>query len=138
MANTSPIFIGTPRLTTVASAASAGRDGLSGNIYPLFVSNSTYGSRVESISAITGTTTSNAANAIRIYITEAGGTNPCLIREGLIVTTTPSATVLGGYVIFNFSGGLLLGTASSIYVGQSTYNSAVDKVHYSCMGGDFI
>jgi len=135
--NNNPIFVGTPRLTTVESAATALRDGSSGTLYSLFVANTTTGSRIERITCMSSATVSSSANAVRIYATQPGGTSPKLIREGLLAATSPTATVLGAYVTFNFQGGLMLGTASSIYVGQSTYTSASDKLHWSSEGGDF-
>ena len=60
-----------------------------------------------------------------------------LIREALIASVAPTSTVLGSYAVFNFVGGLTLGASNSIYVGQSTYTAAQDKIHWSAEGGIF-
>lgn len=137
-ANTSPIFLLTPRLESVVSAATSVRDGSSGTLYSLFVSNSSNGSRIEKITCMQAATSSaSSAIAVRVYCCDAAGNNPRIIREALLAATTPSATVLGAVTTFNFTGGLLLGTNSSIYVGQSTYAGAQDRCHWSAEGGDF-
>lgn len=138
MPNNNPIFIGTPRTTTAVTATVSYRDG-TGPIQPLFVSNATNGSRIERISAFNVGTQGSIMQAtqVRVFIANADGTNPRLFREQLFASVTPGSGVLGPNAIFNFAGGLLMGTNSSVYVGQGTYTNINDTTHWTCEGGDF-
>lgn len=139
MANNNPIFILTPRITSTVCSASSTRDGSGGTLYSLFIPDTTNGSRVEKITCMLAGTNSSASSAmaVRLYITDIGGNNPRLFRETLIASATPTATALGGNTTFTFPGGLGIGTASEIRVGQSTYGGVNDTTHWTCEGGNF-
>lgn len=135
--NTTPIFVGTPRITTAEVTAASNRDG-TGTIYQLLVPG-TNGSRIEKINCILAGTLSSAstAMAVRVFICDDVGANPRLFRETVIASTTPSATVVGGNATFTFAGGLVVGTNSTVYVGQSSADTAANRGHWSCELGDF-
>lgn len=137
-ANTTPIFLGTPRITSVEVTAASNRDG-SGTIYSLFTPNLTNGSRIERINCVLAGTLSSAstAMAVRVFICDANGANPRIFREGLIAGTTPTATAVGGNTSFTFAGGLVIGTGSTVYVGQSTGDTTANRGHWTAEAGDF-
>jgi len=136
-ANTTPIFVGTPRIASVEVTAASNRDG-TGTIYQLLVPG-TNGSRIEKINCILSGTLSSAstAMAVRVFICDAVGVNPRIFRETVIASTTPSATVVGGNATFTFAGGLVIGTSSTIYVGQSSGDTTVNRGHWTAEAGDF-
>ena len=138
MPNYQPIFVGTPIITTAVTATVSLRDG-GGPITQLFVADPTNGSRVERISAFNTATQGSPSQAmqVRVFIANANGTNPRLFREQLLANVTPAAGTLGAFAIFNFTGGLMLGTNSSIYVGQGTYTGLNDTTHWTAEGGHF-
>jgi hypothetical protein len=136
-ANTSPIFILTPdrginggvRITS----ANTTRDlSVTTNTFILF-SAGTNGSRVDAIdwvSSSTGQTTINVATVGRIFqCTDGSLSNPRLIREIALTTTTPSATAIGYTNTMTFTTPLVLppgyvlvatvGNAASVVGGQS-------------------
>lgn len=137
-ANTSPIFILTPRLTSVVTGGTSTRDGANGTLYSLFVAGPTFGSRVERVTAMNGATGTSSAMAVRLYVTGASGASPMLYREALLASAAPSATVLGSTTTFNFVGGLLMAPSTELWVSQSNYSSATtDRVCWIAEGGDF-
>ena len=140
MPNTTPIFVGTPRITSAEVTAPCNRDG-SGTIYQLFVPNTTNGSRIERINCWLAGTVSSASTALaaRIFICDAAGANPRIFRESSIASTTPtpSTGIVGGNTTFTFAGGLVIGTSSTIYVGQSSGDTTVNRGHWTAEGGDF-
>ena len=138
MPNNNPIFVGTPVITTAITATVSLRDG-GGPIQQLFVGDPTNGSRIERISAYNTATQGAASQAmqVRLFVADASGNNPRLFREQLLANVTPAAGTLGAFAIFNFSGGLMVGTNSSIYVGQGTYAGINDTTHWVCEGGHF-
>jgi len=138
MANTTPIFIGTPIIATAVTSTASNRDG-TGTITQLFVADITNGSRVERISAFNAGTQSvgMSASQVRVFVADRNGNTPRLFREQLFAGVTPGPTVLGSNAIFNFPGGLLMGTNSSIWVGQGTYQTINDTTHWTIEGGHF-
>lgn len=136
-ANTNPIFIGTPRIASAEVTAASNRDG-TGTIYQLLVPG-TNGSRIEKINCVLAGTLSSAstAMAVRVFVCDSVGSNPRIFRESLIGATTPSATVVGGNATFTFACGLVVGTNSTIYVGQSTGDTTANRGHWTAEAGDF-
>lgn len=137
-ANNNPIFVLTPRITSTEVTTSTLRDG-SGTLNQLFLPG-TNGSRVERINCILATTASTPGNttmAVRIFIADYDGSNPRIFRENLIAAVGPSGTILGGNTQFTFAGGLIIGTNSSIWCGQSTGDTTHNKGHWTCEAGDF-
>lgn len=135
-ANTQPIFIINPIVTSCLVTSSSNRDGVGGGLVQLFTGG-TNGGRIEKITCnIAGTGTSSNM-AVRIYVTDTGGANPRLLREQLIAAVTPSGTVLGGVSTFTFSGGIGIGSTNEIWVGQSTGDATNNQGHWTCEGGYF-
>jgi hypothetical protein len=133
--NNNPIFIGTPRVQSALSTTSTGRDGLSGTYTTLYTPGPD-GSRIERVTAMVATPgTASTAKAVRIYIRE--NNILYLYREALLPASTPSGTVLGSNITFNFNGGLCLGTQSVLVGGQSTGNTTNDSLSFITEGGDF-
>lgn len=136
-ANTTPIFVATPRITNTEVTAACNRDG-TGTIYQLLVPG-TNGSRVEKINCILAGTLSSqsAAMTVRVFICDSAGANPRIFREQAIAATTPSTTVVGGNATFTFAVGLAIGTASTIYVGQGSGDTNLNRGHWTAEAGDF-
>ena len=137
-ANNNPIFIGTPIVQNIISAEVTGRDGTSGT-YQLLFNPGPNGSRVERVTAITAGTISSpsSAMALRVYVKNLNNNVLYLYREAVIPAATPGTAVIGSNITFNFNGGLCLGTQSQIWVGQSTYADADDRISWTAEGGDF-
>jgi hypothetical protein len=136
--NNNPIFIAAPRVQSVISNAVSSRDGTTGNLF-LLCTPGPNGSRIERITAITTGTMSQATTpmAIRIYIQNVDESTNYLYREAVFPAITPGTAIVGPNTTFNFNGGLCLGTQSKIYVGQSTFADADDRVSWTCELGDF-
>jgi hypothetical protein len=136
--NNNPIFIGAPRVQSAISNAASGRDGTTGNLF-LLCTPGPNGSRIERITAITTGTMSSptSAMAIRIYIQNVDDLTNYLYREAVFPIVTPGTAIVGPNTTFNFNGGLCLGTQSKIYVGQSTFADADDRISWTAELGDF-
>ena len=139
---TLPLVAARPRLTATQSGAIANRNG-TGTIYKLFQGNTQSGSRVERITAFNMAPDGvGAANTYmcRLYIADANGNNPRLYREQTMAGYTPNENTTTAApsesIQFVFPSGLVLGTNSSIYVGQS-FNSTNQITHWICEASDF-
>lgn len=125
MSNKIPLMAYYPLLSTAICTGTTSRDGTGGAPLALLYSPTASGSRIERITCnINGDFNIASANVIgRLYITDIGGSNPRLFREGFMSGVTPTASVSGGQYQWVFNGGLTIGTASEIRVGQSAYNA---------------
>lgn len=137
--NNNPIFIGTPRVQTALSTTSTNRDGTAGTYTTIF-NPGPNGSRIERVTAIvagTAGTPATTAKSVRLYVKNVDDGILYLYREGLLPASTPSGTVIGSNITFNFNGGLCLGTQSILMAGQSTGNTGNDSLSFVTEGGDF-
>lgn len=136
-ANIIPNFVSNPRITSVEVVANSNRDG-TGTTYQLFTPGAS-GSRIDRINCILAGTISAAstAMAVRVFLCDENGNNPRILRESLIPSSTPTNNSLGGNTSFVFLGGLLIGTNSTIRVGQSTGNTTNNRGHWTCEASDF-
>lgn len=136
--NQPSLFISMPRIETVVSSATSSRDGTQGTIYKLFVANPVNGSRVEYVNAVIVATQSITTNinTFRIFLTDATGANPILLREGIAPSVVIGPGQGGPGYSFNFQGGLFLGTNSALYVGQYVYTGINDRLSWVAYGGD--
>jgi hypothetical protein len=136
--NNNPIFVGTPIVQQIFTTEATARGG-DGGTYRLLFTPGTDGSRVERVTAVLSGTmsASTSAMAVRVYIKNVDNGILYLYRESVLPTSTPSVSVLGANTTFNFNGGLCLGTQSEIWVGQSTYAGAADRVSWIAEGGRF-
>lgn len=135
-ANTQPIFIINPIVTSCLVTSASTRDGSGTGLVQLFTGG-TNGSRVEKITCCIAGTGTSAANSVRLYITGSGGTTPRLFREQLIGAAAPSSSVLGGIATFTFAGGVGLGPNNEIWVGQLSGDTNNNQGHWTCEGGYF-
>jgi hypothetical protein len=130
-ANTTPIFVLTPKHPAVRIAtANTARDG-TGTLGTLFTAGSNgaffKGFRFQAEGATT-------AGVIRIFIQSAGAGNNELIREMLVSAVTPSATVEATSGEWYPEGGIILAATDIFKV--STHNAET----FSCWlegGGDY-
>lgn len=137
-ANTSPIFILTPRTETCEiTASNTARDG-SGSLVNLFTAGAN-GSRVDFITFnnAQNTPTSSSLMIGRVFVTDTSGSNPRLLSEISLSAVTASNTAVGATNTIFYSNGLLLGTGQSLRVCQSVYSGSQDKVHVIARGGDY-
>lgn len=137
-ANTNPIFTLTPNigLASVAEANTAS-DG-SGSLETLFTAGLN-GSRIERIRYTNAQASAAVSSAmvIRVFITDADGLNPKLLREAALGAATRSASAVGASGIFEFYDGLVIPVGTLIKVCQSVYAGAQDLMHYVCEGGNY-
>jgi len=141
---TLPLVAARPRITATQSGAVANRNG-TGTIYKLFQGNTQSGSRVERITAFNMGLEGDVVNTYmcRLYITDANGNNPRLFREQTIPgytvqETSAIAAPPSQWVQFTFPSGLVMGTNSCIYVGQSFAGGATPQItHWICEAADF-
>jgi hypothetical protein len=137
-ANTSPIFMLTPRAVTAAiAAANTARDG-SGTLVDTLTAGSN-GTRIDFIvfTSAQATAAASAARVQRVFLTDTGGLNPRLISEVVLAAVTASTTAIGATSTITFSNGLILASGQKIQVSQSVYGSAADQTHVLVRGGDF-
>ena len=137
-ANTSPIFVLTPRaVTAVIAAANTARDG-SGTLVDTMTAGSN-GSRVDFIvfTSSQATAAASAARVQRVFLTDTGGLNPRIISEVVLPAVTPSTTAIGATVTITYTNGLVLASGQKIQVAQSVYGSAADGTAVLVRGGDF-
>ena len=125
MAN-SPIFVGTPKSSSVSiSTANTNRDGSTGTYGTVHTAGAS-GARVDTLNiSATGTTT---AGMVRLFVDTA------LIRELPVGAITPSGTQPAWSVDVEFENGLIL--AASTVLKASTHNAETFKVTIT-NGGDF-
>ena len=136
-ANTQPIFIINPIVTSCLVTSASTRDGSGTGLVQLFTGG-TNGSRIEKITCCIAGTGTSAANAVRLYITGSGGTTPRLFREQLIGAASPqTGPALGGIATFTFAGGVGLGPNNEIWVGQASGDATNNQGHWTCEGGHF-
>lgn len=137
-ANTSPIFVLTPR-TVIAeiTGSNTARDG-SGTLNPLLTAG-TNGIRVDFITFISAQQTPAASSAMvgRIFCTDTSGLNPRLLSEVALATITPSATVVGQTQTIYYANGLLLSSGQQLSATISVYAGVQDKYHVIARGGDY-
>ena len=134
-----PLVAATPRITGATSGVSTASRRGDGAIRLLFRGNTQSGSRVDRITAVNmGPQNASVLNySLRLYIADTNGNNPRLFREQLIAPYTVADTLYPSeYVEWLFPSGLVLGTNSSIYVGQGTAG-AIYTTHWICEGSDF-
>lgn len=139
---TYPLIASAPVLTTVTATLSSTRRGESGTLYQLFTASTTSGARIERISVVganeDNTTSTNMQ--IRVYVTDSNGANPRLLREapltGVAIPAQPSIAGQGSAYQFLFNTGLLVGTASEIWVGQQT-SSSTNNTYWILEGSSF-
>lgn len=137
-ANTTPIFVLTPRTEiAVCATASAPRDG-SGTYSLLWISGSN-GSRVDFITFNNAqtTATTNTANVGRVFITQAGGTQSFLLSEVALPAVTASASVVGQSQTIFYSNGLLLNAGQELRASIAQFNGQQDRYHVIARGGDY-
>ena len=137
-ANTSPIFMLTPRaVTATIAAANTARDG-SGTLVDVMTAGSS-GSRVDflTFTSAQATAGASAARVARVFLTDTGGINPRLISEVVMSAVTASTTAIGATSTITFTNGLIIASGQKIQVAQSVYGSAADQTHVVLRGGDF-
>jgi len=137
-ANTTPIFIdqgliGRARI----AAANTARDG-SGTLVDL-VTGATDGTRVEYVvwTSAQASAAANSAMVGRLFITDAAGANPRLLREIAFTAVTASNTAIGATQTMAFPGGLLLQNGQKLQVIQSVYAGAQDQMDVVAIGGNY-
>ncbi len=137
-ANTIPIFVKTPDLTSASiNAANTARDG-SGTLVTLFTAGAD-GSRVDYIvfTSAQPSVAASSARVVRVFITDTSGNNPRLRVEAAMTAVTASNTVVGATTTITFTNGLLLASGQQIKVSQSVYASASDQTDVFAHGGDY-
>lgn len=137
-ANTTPIFIITPRTETAEiTAANIARDG-SGVLVTLFTAG-TDGSRVDFITFNSATPSGQTSSAMvgRVFITDTSGNNPRLLSEVALPSVASSNTAIGQTQTIFYTNGLLLKAGQQLRVCQSVYAGTQDKYHVIARGGDF-
>jgi len=137
-ANTTPIFVLTPKIGQArVAAANTASDG-SGALTTLFTAG-TDGSRVDRITVRNSQVTAAASSAmvVRVFITDTSGTNPRLYAEAALATATRSASAIGATTTITFLGGLIIRSGQLIQVCQSVYAGAQDQNDFTAEGGDY-
>lgn len=137
-ANTSPIFMLTPRaVTATIAAANTARDG-SGTLVDVMTAGSN-GSRVDFITftSAQATAAANTARVQRVYLTDTAGANPRLISEVALAAVTASNTAIGATATITFTNGLVIASGQKIQVSQSVYAGVQDPTHVLVRGGDY-
>jgi len=137
-----PLVASLPVLNIVTATLSSTRRGESGTLYQLFTASTAMGARIERISVVganeDNTTSTNMQ--IRVYVTDSNGANPRLLREapltGVAIPAQPSIAGQGSAYQFLFNTGLLVGTASEIWVGQQT-SSSTNNTYWFLEGSSF-
>lgn len=136
--NTTPIFLGTPRLESCrVAAANTARDG-SGTLVTLFAAG-TNGSRVDYVIFTNSAASIGAAVAKvhRVFISDSSGVNPRLIAEASIAAVTSSATVIGQTVTITMTNGRMMKPGEILYVTQSLCATTADQTDVFAQGGDY-
>lgn len=137
-ANTTPIFVLTPKIGHArVAAANTAADG-SGALVTLFTAG-TDGSRVDRITIRNSQVTAAASSAmvVRVFITDTSGNNPRLYSEATLAAVTRSNTVIGSTTTITILGGLILASGQLIQVCQSVYGGAQDQNDFTAEGGDY-
>lgn len=125
MAN-SPIFLGTPKSSSVAiSTANTNRDGSTGTYGTIHTAGAS-GARIDTLN-ITATSTTTAG-MVRLFVGTA------LIREIPVVAITPSSTQPAWTADVSFENGLVLGASTVL---KANTNNAESFNVTITNGGDF-
>ena len=133
-----PIFVQVPNIGQARpGAANTASDG-SGTLPTLFTAG-TNGSRVDYVTVMNAQATAAASSAmvVRLFVTDATGANPKLIREQILGAATRSTTVVGASTTFSFPGGLLLKSGQLLKCAQSVYAGVQDVTDFNAYGGDY-
>jgi len=136
--NTVPIFTKTPKVGTCAvSVANTASDG-SGSLATLFTAGE-FGSRIERIRYSNAQVAPAASSAmvIRLFITDATGSNPTLLTEIPLSSVTRTTTSAGAGGTYTFANGLVIPAGTIIKVAQSVYAGVQDLMHFVAEGGDY-
>lgn len=139
---TEPLIASAPILNIITATLSSTRRGESGTLYQLFTASTSKGARVERISVVGANedNTTSTTMQIRLYLTGTNGANPRLLREasltGVAIPAQPNISGQGSAYQFLFNTGLLVGTASELWVGQQT-SSANNKTYWFLEGSSF-
>jgi hypothetical protein len=137
-ANTTPIFILSPKTTGAEiTAANTARDG-SGALTTIFTAGSN-GSRVDFVSFVSAQASPAASSAMvgRVFITDTNGANPRLVSEIALPTITASNTAIGQAQTLFYSNGLLMQAGQLLQAAISVYAGVQDKFHVITRGGDY-
>jgi hypothetical protein len=137
-ANTTPIFVGTPRIEAVRiNAANTAKDG-SGTIVTAFTAG-TNGSRIDAVTFLNApdTPATNSAGVWRIFIRKNSSSPWTLLQETTTAAVASSNTVVGALVTNLFTYGLNLPAEGQIGVTQSVYAGTQDQTDVIVRGGDF-
>lgn len=131
-------LIGTGQILNGVIATGLGnRTGTSGT-YNLLYSASTNNYRVERISIIpNGPLGAYSQYAVRLYVSNNGGTTLRLFRESIIVGQTVSTTTPPYQAQFFFPGGLCVNSGTSLWVGQSAFSTAGTVSNWVIEGTSF-
>ena len=137
-ANTTPIFVLTPKFSTAASAAANTASDGSGALVTLFTAGAN-GSLISSIKVNNAQISAalSSAMGVRIFITDTAGANPRLHSEAALPAATRSLTAVGATATINFLGGLQIAAGQIVKVCQSAYAGVQDLTHFSAQGGDY-
>jgi len=138
MANTTPIFVLTPKVGQArVTAANTASDG-SGALVTLFTAGAD-GSRIDRVTIRNSQVTAAASSAmvVRVFITDTSGINPRLYAEATLATATRSATAIGATSTITFLGGLIINSGQLLQVCQSVYAGAQDQNDFIAEGGDY-
>lgn len=137
-ANTSPIFTLTANCGGVTiSSANTARDG-SGTLIDCFTA-ATNGTLLYRMTFTNASTSVGAAVAkiIRIWITDATGSNPFLYKELPLVALTSSNTAIGQSTQLVISDGLFLKSGQKIQITQSLRATVADDTDVVWEAGDY-
>jgi hypothetical protein len=138
MANTTPIFVATPKIGHArVAAANTAADG-SGALATLFTAGAD-GSRVDRITVRNSqaSAAASSANVVRVFVTDTSGANPRLYAEAALAAATRSNSVIGATTTITFLGGLVLASGQLIQVCQAVYAGVQDQIDYTAEGGDY-
>jgi hypothetical protein len=137
-ANTTPIFIlGGNVATATIAAANTASDG-SGTLVTLVTAGSN-GTRVDSVRFRNSQASAAASSAMvhRIFLSDAAGSNPRLIGEVATAAATRSTSAVGATSIFTFDQPVIMKSGQIMYVIQSVYAGAQDRVDAFAYAGDY-
>lgn len=137
-ANTTPIFLGTPRASwiNIGTSAVTGTDGTDANVKTVFTADATDGSKIEKV-YIQHLGTNNTASTIRFYLnngsTAGTAANNSLIHEETLAASTISQTAAAPFVVW--AANLVLPPGYKLMVSAGTALAGDAKV--TAIGGDY-
>jgi hypothetical protein len=138
--NTKPVFTDIPLIGGVKfvngtdTAAGTDRTGATGTIKTL-VTGTTYGIRVDRVTAISSNTGAAAAKVIYLWLYD--GTNYYLHVDLEMPAVTSSTSVAGATATVIFDRGLIVPTGWFLKCAPSILGATTDNCHVVAIGGDY-